>query len=74
MFNMVASPYLSGFRRNHSCQSVLRRLIQNSKDAFDAGILITGLSKAFGCLPHRLSECKAYGLDESACMLVMKCA
>ena len=76
MFNRVASPYLSGLRRNHSCQSVLTRLIQNSKDALDAGrvygILITDLSKAVDCLPHRLliAKLRVYGPDESACKLV----
>ncbi len=49
MFNRVAaSPYLPGFRMNHTCQNVLTRLIQKSKDALDADgiyrILITDLS------------------------------
>ncbi len=67
---------MSGFRRKHSCQSVLTHLIQNSKDALDANrtyeILTTDLSKAFDCLPDRrfIAKMKAYGLDESACKLV----
>ena len=36
MFNRVACQYLSGFRKNHSCESVLTGLVQNSKDALDA--------------------------------------
>ncbi len=76
IFNRVASPYLSGFRRNHSCQSILTCLVQNSRDALDAdriyGILITDLSKALDCLPHRLliAKLKAYDLDETACKWV----
>ncbi len=35
-------------------------------------VLRTDLSKAFGCLPHRLliSKLKAYGLNNDACSLI----
>ncbi len=64
-FKQHLSPYVSGFRKGHDCQSVLirfnesvkRHLIDNGEAA---GALLTDLSKAFDCLPHddRLASVK----------------
>ena len=71
----VYSPYASGFRKNHGCQNVLR-FIEKCKWSLHSnsvyGAILTDLSKAFDCLPHRLlvSKLSAYGLRESACLLI----
>ena len=58
------------FRKHHSCQSVLIRIIENWKQAFDqdkyVGAILMDLSKAFNCLPHNLllAKLKAYGLTD----------
>ncbi len=38
----------------------------------DYGAVLTDLSKAFDCLPYRLTVSKlhAYGVDDKACMLI----
>ncbi len=58
----VASPHLSGIRKNHSCQDVLLNFVEKCKEAIDLrkvyGIVMTDLSKALDCLPPtRLSGC-----------------
>lgn len=75
-FDRIASPYMSGFRKSHNCQSVLLRFVEKCKTAIDNnmvyGAVLTDLSKAFDCLPHRLvvSKLRAYGLSEDSCMLI----
>ncbi len=75
-FENVYSPYLSGFRKNHNCQDVLLRFVEKCKWSIDNnyayGAILTDLSKAFDCLPHRLivSKLNAYGLHERASMLM----
>ena len=77
-FTDIFSPFLSGFRKNHSCQSVLLHLVENCKMTLDRqqmyGSLLTDLSKAFDCLPHRLliAKLNAYGVSNEACTLVAK--
>ena len=72
----MLSPHLSGFRKGHSCQNVLLRLVENCKYNLDkggiSGVLLTDLSKAFDCLSYRLiiSKLSAYGFDENACMMM----
>ena len=72
----MLSPYLSGFRAGHSCQSVLLRFVEKTKAALDkgtyCGAILTDLSKAFDCLPYRLliSKLSAYGVSEQACQLI----
>ena len=69
------SPYVSGFRKGHDCQSVLVRL-ESIKHHLDnkevAGALLTDLSTAFDCLSHDLLLCKmhTYGLSNFACNLI----
>ena len=75
-FSDIFSPYLSGFRKQHSCQSVLLHYVEKCKQALDSnkvyGALLTDLSKAFDCLPHCLliAKLKAYGVCEKSCMLI----
>ena len=75
-FNQIFSPYLSGFRKQHSCQTVLLRYVENCKINLDNGkvygSLLSDMSKAFDSLPHKLflSKLLAYGLDSNSCMLV----
>lgn len=74
--NPIFSPYLSGFRKGHSCQTVLLRMVEQCKKALDhntfSGALLTDLSKAFDCLPHRLliSKLRSYGVGEVSCSLI----
>ncbi len=70
------SPYLSGFRKKHNCENVLLRFIEQCKSSLDHnetyGAILTDLSKAFDCLPHKLliAKMSAYGVDKSACKLM----
>ncbi len=50
-FKPLISDHLSGFRKGHSCQSVLTNFVETCKEKFDSklcvGPVITDLSKAF---------------------------
>ena len=66
----VYNPFTAAFRKQHSCQSVLIKIIEDWKQAFDqnkyVGAILMDLSKAFDCLPHTLllAKLKAYGLTD----------
>ena len=66
------SPYLFGYRRNHSTEQCLTIMIEAWKKALDlkhsAGAILTDLSKAFDCLNHKLliAKLNAYGLHKEA--------
>ena len=54
----ILSDFMDAYREKYGCQHVLTKVIENSKRALDnhmhVGLLLLDLSKAFGCLPHRL--------------------
>ena len=39
-FNDIFSPVLSGFRKQHSCETVLLRMIENIKLSLDKGQIV----------------------------------
>ena len=62
----VYNPFKAAIRKQHSCQSVLIRIIENWKQALDqnkyVGAFLMDLPKAFDCLPQNLllAELKAH--------------
>ena len=75
-FYIILSKLLSGFRKKHSCQTILIRMIESWKSAIDSGdtvgSLAIDLSKSFDSLPHWLLIAKihAYGVSLSSCKLI----
>ena len=76
-FNDLFSCDLSGFRKHHGCEDVLLNFVESVKLSIDnneiVGAVLTDLSKAFDCIPHRLLIAKlyAYGVNKNACILIM---
>ena len=76
-FNDIFSPILSGFRKQHSCETVLLRMIENIKLSLEKGkiviMILMDLSRAFDCIPYKLfiSKLRAYGLSINACNYIM---
>ena len=68
--NNYLNDLLCGFRKAHSTQYVLSRLIQSLKKGLGSsslvGTILMDLLKAYDCLPHDLLIAKldAYGLDK----------
>ena len=75
-FEDILSPYISGFRKTHSCETVLIRMVEHIKKSLDHGKIVCAilmdLSKAFDCISHKLLIAKflSYGLSMSACHLL----
>ena len=76
-FDNIFHNVISGFRKKHSCETVLLRMIENIKSALDQGkiacVMLMDLSRAFDCIPYKLfiSKLKSYGLSPDACALVL---
>ena len=74
-FNQILSKHQCGIRQGHSTQHSLLLIVGKLKKSLDnsgvGGMLLTDLSKAFGCLRHDLSIAKlvAYGFDQSSLCL-----
>ena len=70
------SKYQCGFRKGHSAQHLLVAMLEKWKGTFDNEkvflALLTNLSKAFDCLPHKLITVKlnAYGFSLPALRLI----
>ena len=68
-FENIFSKYQTGFRKGLNPQSCLVAVIEKLKKSLEQGgeyaALLTGLSRAFDCLPHDLIIAKlhAYGFD-----------
>ena len=75
-FNVIMSQFLSAYRKNFSCPTVLLRLIEQWRQHLDSnkivGAVLMDLSKAFDCLPHDslIVKLEAYGLDREMVKLV----
>ena len=74
--NNYLNDLFCGFRKAHSTQHVLSRLIQSLKKDLDkSGLVRTilmDLSKAYDCLTHDplIAKVEAYGLDKPSLNLV----
>ena len=75
-FEDILSPYISGFRKTHSCETVLIRMVEHIKKSLDHGNIVCAmlmdLSKAFDCISHKLviAKIRSYRLSMSACHLL----
>ena len=71
------SPYLFGYRKNHSTEQCLTIVIETCEKALDqqhsVGGILTDLSNAFDCIHHNLliAQLEAYGFDINAYHLYM---
>ena len=67
---------MSGYRKKHSCQTLLLNMVEQWKQAMGKGEYVCAVliywSKAFDCLPHGLltAKLKTYGLQPSAYRLL----
>ena len=67
---------LCGFRKAHSTQHALFKLLQTWKEELDksgfVGTILMDLSKAYACLPHDLliAKFEAYDIDKSDLNLI----
>ena len=68
---------LCGFRKAHSTQDALIRLLQKWQKGLDSegfiGTILMDLSKAYDCLPHDLliAKLEAYGLGSDSLNLLL---
>ena len=70
------SVYISAYRKGHSTQHVLVRMIEEWKKSIDndklVGAVLMDLSKAFDCIPHDLliAKLSAHGFDKNSLKLI----
>ena len=75
-FDKCWSKYISAYRKSHSCQHVLIKLMENIRKNLDqsklVGVVLMDLSKAFDCIPHDLliAKLNAYGLSENSILYI----
>ena len=75
-FDEILSKFVSAFRKNYSCQSVLLKMIEQWKNALDkgetVGAVMIDLSKAFDTISHSflLKKLNNYGLSENSVRLI----
>ena len=59
-FEDMRSPYISGYRKTHRCETVLIRMVEHIKKSLDHGTIVCAvlmdLSKAFDCISHKLQN------------------
>ncbi len=68
-FKPLFSDHLSGFRKGHSCQSVVETCKEKLYSKLCVGTVLTDLSKACDCLPCGLliSKLPSYGVHRDSC-------
>ena len=75
-FDSIFSSLISAFRKKHSCQTILLKMVEDWKKAMDKGettaIILIDLSKAFDSISHDLllMKLKCYGLSDEALKLM----
>ena len=71
--NNILKELLCGFRKPHSTQHALFKLLQAWQKELDNSGFIGTILKAYDCLPHDLLIAKlgAYGLDRSSLILLL---
>ena len=76
-FVIKLSQYLAAYRKGYSTQHVLMKALEDWELALDnkehVGCVLMDLFKAFDALPYclLLAKLKAYGVSESACLLIL---
>ena len=77
-FSSILSVYLAAFRRKYEYH-VLTKFVHDCRVVIDkglnVGIVLTGLSKSFDCVPQALllTKLKYYRLTDQACLSLKSC-
>ena len=68
---------LCGFRKTHSTQHALFKLLQSGQQVLDnrgfSGTILMDLSKSYDCIPHNLliAKLECYGVDKASLRLLL---